>query len=618
MNESYKGILINLVSSIIFLVASLGIGLLFDAFNFWLIAFVALLLVVVFFVLKRKKIRMRQVVVKILREVSSSKCNDYYIEYALATMDDKKIDFDSLKAILEYRKHPNLSTYKDLKGLSENGFAAVNLEKCLKTLPPRKKLLRHNVTINVAQFLREIDEKAILVLYGFSSTVCDSIADIGNIINNPILLIEDLQYGSDASLGEHKVAEKYLKEKGLTPYVLSFENIPALLNTESNFVKSINGELISLSKDRKLYTLIGCEAYDVRGNTYIPSYSAGKTSETAKFIEVFKGKSSIPSNIVIVSEAYKLYTSLSEEDLSTHAPFRISLLEQVMFTLFGRDISIRNSVKLFEITHQDIHRVIDDNAIHSPKEGAFDLSLSLSNWRRQISMGALSANKEMTLSTLVGVCDFAFFDFDGVIANTEQFHFLAFVHLCHSQGKTLSHLEYQKHCFGISDKAGITNLKEAAKLSGNVSKLLSQKESIFENLIKDANSNVLISDTSTKILKIFHDLDKKLILVTASSKSDVDRVDKNGIIKDFFKPENTFFNLDLESRVQKITSILEEAGQSQNGVVIDDSPSNIDSVMTKDVLTIGIGTSHGKSKFNSHFYYEDPQQFLEDLNRISS
>jgi hypothetical protein len=75
----------------------------------------------------------------------------------------------------------------------------------------------------VTRFLRDVTPNTYLVLYGYSSTVCEAIVATANYLPCPVYLIEDLQYGVEGTLGEHELARRHLREGSIEPTVLPFD-----------------------------------------------------------------------------------------------------------------------------------------------------------------------------------------------------------------------------------------------------------------------------------------------------------------------------------------------------------------------------------------------------------
>jgi beta-phosphoglucomutase-like phosphatase (HAD superfamily) len=619
MKSSYKAITINLISSTIFLATTYSIGHFFSIFHFWFFLSVGFILIASLLIINQNKIKERNLVLKIFQEVSASKCNDFFIKYAYKLFNREKIDYQNLNKLLTYRKHPNLSTFNTIQHLIDNNINFHEIEKYLKMLPHHKKLLRYNVIINVANFLKCIEENSILVLYGFSSTVCDSIVDIGNLIKNPIILIEDLQYGIDNSLGEHKIAEQYLKDKGLKPYIINFDKIPDLLKDETNFVKSINRNRLTLSNIRTLYAIIGCEAYDLNGNAFIPSTSSGQSSETAKFIEVFtrhqkESVSGVKGRIVVITESNKIYTKIKKEDLSTFAPMKINFFQKLLFLLFNINLLKGNKVELCKINSDDIYMIIDDNQAYYNKD-KFDFSNSLIKWRKQ-TIDNIFTGKKITMTDIINLCDVFIFDFDGVVANMEYYHFISFAELCLLNHTNLNFNEYEEYCFGYTEKSGIINLLKNKKIEGNVDELVKTKENIFYSLIYNASPEKLIYMEGIEIINFLHNLKKELYLVTSSSHEMIKRIDKNKLINKYFKKNNQHFEYESDKRYALIVEIYNNHKVKANCVIIDDSPKNINYCKKQGLQTIAIGGNHANYEYDSDLFFPNTLSLAEEIRKI--
>ena len=88
-----------------------------------------------------------------------------------------------------------------------------------------RRLARAEVVEAVAEYVDGLSPETQLVLYGYSSTICDGLARCAPWLQASVFLIEDLQYGVDGSLGEHAHAQKHLERAGIKPILLRFDQI---------------------------------------------------------------------------------------------------------------------------------------------------------------------------------------------------------------------------------------------------------------------------------------------------------------------------------------------------------------------------------------------------------
>src|SRR5262249_40996567 len=125
----------------------------------------------------------------------------------------------------------------------------------------------------------------LVVLYGYSSTVCESIIRRGD-ANLITIVVEDLQYGSN-SVREHELVHHALFSAGLPCHVIPFTQLDHLLQANFTSVSTLDDQRLNLSPRRTLLAFLGCDAISVDGSVLIPAVLAGKPSDSACLAEAF-------------------------------------------------------------------------------------------------------------------------------------------------------------------------------------------------------------------------------------------------------------------------------------------------------------------------------------------
>jgi HAD superfamily hydrolase (TIGR01509 family) len=114
------------------------------------------------------------------------------------------------------------------------------------------------------------------------------------------------------------------------------------------------------------------------------------------------------------------------------------------------------------------------------------------------------------------------FDFDGVIADTEPFHWRAWQQVLAPYSPDLDWETYQRHCIGISDVKMLSVFSEITKKSitmDEVRSLYPQKRKIFQLL---ATAQPIVDERLVELLSGLND--RQLAVVTSSNQAEVEPI----------------------------------------------------------------------------------------------
>lgn len=225
-----------------------------------------------------------------------------------------------IQRITSFRRYPHALLLESLtNGLSVDEISVRSAAIAEQANEARRKIIRV-----LSGELRSLDEGTILVLYGYSSTIVEALLSARQQINHPIWVVEDLQYG-DASVREHLATANQLTSAGMRPQILPFEQlVNALGSSRSEVIKDASNKTIIIPSSARFVGAIGCDAVDLDGKCLVPGVSAGRPSESRKFLELLSSTSEAtkPTRLLVACETFKIVEDASTLPLDTRAPLR--------------------------------------------------------------------------------------------------------------------------------------------------------------------------------------------------------------------------------------------------------------------------------------------------------
>lgn len=552
----------------------------------------------------------RRRVLKIYRELSASRCHDLFLELALwvsATPRRATYYWNLLRQVATDRRHPNLATFAMLEEKVVTGFTKKTLATCaqmLRRAQEAKTRVRSRVLDNVKTFLAErLVENSSLILYGYSSAVCDAVGASNPPGSCNIIVLEDQQYG-EGSLREEKKVKKHLRKH--RTYPVAFRDAATLLRKGQQNVVDLNGQHLTLPRGRSTVIVLGCEAYAVDGTTLVPAETDDR-EDTRTLLSIIREHDT--ASLVVVGESYKLYERISPPDANVVAPVMKSVrtwLSLLWYLLWG-DLKYlqRRDVRLHTIRKSRLAMIIDDNDCHATSAQTFTQSLAASRttWNSMLNPPHVPADLGFITS-----CDVYALDLNGVLVNDEHHHYAAFAELTRSSAP-LTQDEYRRYCSGKTDAEGIAALIAAERLAGDVAALVAEKETLYRAYVVD---RVKLFPGAADLVKRLRDLGKTTYLITASSLADTERLLHDGQIDEFFPPGNLFTSVASFDRANVYRRIIEQHGDPSRIVIVDDTPANLIVAQTLRMRTIGVKTTH-PDDLRADQLVQNVQQLLELL-----
>lgn len=290
--------------------------------------------------INRKKRLFQQSVAAVLRDPSSSESSRKALQFIKTLVESeteaKKIE-STISLICDLRRYPHSLILPPLL-LLRRADGSLNkelvLDRC-EVSANEMVVSRRRVVLQLSGFIRRLNPASILVLYGYSTTICDALEAIGSSLENPVWVVEDLQYGG-ASVGEDTLVSLRLQRAGISFTRLTFDEfLNCSGSDEIRTLTTESGERVVTTRNTDLCALIGCDVSDDRGVFFIPGIERGRQSETSILIERFVEAQGGPQrrHLIIATETYKMVEDLQDQSVTTSAPLTPSLLVKLLHSL---------------------------------------------------------------------------------------------------------------------------------------------------------------------------------------------------------------------------------------------------------------------------------------------
>lgn len=442
--------------------------------------------------------------------------------------------------------------------------------------------VRERVVENVRVFLRDaLGRDDFLVLYGYSSTVCEGIIRLAD-PDLVVFVVEDLQYGAD-SVREHETVQAVLTAAGISCHAVPFTALDHLLRPATMSTTTLNGRRLSLPPRRRLVAMLGCDVIDLSGRALIPSVVAGIPSDSACLAEAFLvsgDQDRVACRLVIVGESYKVAAAERLPRTRTSAPLRPSLVLKLLHRV-GLAVPFRaKPVQLYEVGAGSA-AIITDAGVELPGPDGVSMRVARKFWQSRLgeptmfSADVLRGRTQRPAALGRVPIHAVVFDWNGVLALDEPVHFAAFAQLClETAGAALPYPDYENWCAGQTDYEGVLNLLAAGVASGDPGLLVARKRAIYTQAA--AVSDVIVPPGTAEFL---HDLRRDGIafyVVTASPLADVAAIRAAVGLEMLLPDERIRADVATQDRARVVAGVLAGLGFPAGSVLlVDDTERNI-------------------------------------------
>lgn len=535
--------------------------------------------------LTRRGRRLQISIAKVISEPSSSKSAQKSLQLFLALLRNDRVKTEDVQGAIElitrYRRHPHTALcvplLTHLRVLSPEGRRSATAYCRLAMSEMRSA--HHRVTDEVAEFIRTCPPSSVLVLYGFSRTVCAGLAALSN-IPNPIWVIEDKQYG-DASINEHLLTFRRLQEAGHSPVLLPYPSLLAALGSDHrDVVEDISGNSVTVPGAGDFIAVIGCDAIDDEGTALIPAIADGRTSESAKFVEIFDPNRGGKHKLFIATECYKMIERSSDELLATSSPITTPLWVSFLHQL-GLAVPFRGRMVRLVAVKSEISGLITDRGVITAPFSADTLRRYRKDWAALLRQSRSTSGETAPLGSATVAADSlsgitaVLLDFNGVLFHDEPLHFEAFCETVReASGKTLTWRQYEQYCLGRTDSEGISQLVKAGMLNGPVDWLVLRKQELYTEAFDNYERFLDLIDSGAK--SFVERCRREKVAIHIVTASEVQAVEP--ILRELALDEAPVLaGVRYAQRPRVISELIQRLEiQPQEVLVIDDSESNVD------------------------------------------
>lgn len=188
------------------------------------------------------------------------------------------------------------------------------------------------------------------------------------------------------------------------------------------------------------------------------------------------------------------------------------------------------------------------------------------------------------------------FDMNGVLIDDEHIHELAFTKVIEQQGLNFTHQEFEKFCFGRTDKEAFENIIDQFHIDLDVDLALKNKHQIYTELFPVQKKTYPHVIDLVKELSKLHDLG----VVSSASREELNMILHHLGIADYFSAtvsadDITHGKPDPEPYLLISQELMVDP---YHCIVIEDSPAGIASAKAADMKCIGITTTHNHDQLH--------------------
>lgn len=521
-----------------------------------------------------------------------------------------------IDTVTSLRRHPSTGLLAPISSLIEHDVGAhrqAARDYCARALLECGRS-RTTIVHEVAATVRglEADSSTVLVLYGYSTTVCEGLVRAHPDGSHAVWVVEDLQYG-DRELSEHNDTVAHLEQAGVHVTVLPFESFVAALGARpQETVHAADGSVVAVPRAATFVGLLGCDAVDDRGTVLLPAQVAGATSASAKFVELFDVQRHPNRQLYVAAEAFKFVPDADRVDRATSSPVKVPWWISALHGLGLASPFRGKEVRLCAVRQHVTGIVSDDGLCQGPA-----IREQRMRWEQRVGVSppalAQDNDKARPFSSASAI-DAVIFDFNGVLIDDELLHYEAFrAVVAHSTGAALSLGQYRRDCQWKTDEEGLRSL-QASGLVSDVAGLAARKSEAYASaLAAERDMTRWLTDGAAAFLRQCQGSGKAIGLISSSAEDEVvSFLDVVGLLH-YFAPEHRRLGVTSTSREFELRTLARALGaRPARTVVIDDSPGNIEAARNLRFVTVWLSTLQDDPEAA---HSADVEDFLDLLDR---
>jgi beta-phosphoglucomutase-like phosphatase (HAD superfamily) len=523
------------------------------------------------FVYLRRKRVLQERVAEVLSEESSSdsalKMLALVADLLRSGMDVPSVQ-QLVDAIVANRRHP----HESLAALALNnsdGAAEVIAGRCDSTLE-RIHIDRRRTDAEAQEALRIVarDPNSVLLVYGYSRTVCEAIAALRRPAAQ-ILVLEDRQYGRTGD-AEHVHVLNALHRAGLVAGLVGFRDLDRLLNRDAVLMPLGLDRDLHLMANRTVISILGCDAFDQHGGALVPGEAAGKPSDTALLVDAMTKTSAgslVERRLIVIAEQFKLVADIEALDARSGAPVQMTLSNRALHWL---GLAVPASLAPIRLK-----AIAPGSADICTTVGYFEAG-ALRSGDRIPAWSGIDENSTRSSDPVQATADLLVLDWNGVVVLDEGAHEQAFQQLTKDCGHQLSHELYESRCKGRTDEEGIEALRQLGLLFGDLDDLVANKRDLYRAQLPNGPP---LSPGVVSLLERARDSGCLVWILSASSPATIQAVIQRSALRGLLQPDRVSGGVGHGERAAQLREVLTNTGSDPaRCVYLDDRQEGLDAV----------------------------------------
>lgn len=203
----------------------------------------------------------------------------------------------------------------------------------------------------------------------------------------------------------------------------------------------------------------------------------------------------------------------------------------------------------------------------------------------------------------------ALWDMDGVIVDTEVYHFRAWARLCREQGVELTEADF-KRTFGLRNPEIIKALLDPSASQSTIERLANQKEDYFRQLIRD---QIRAEPGAIELMNGLREADFVQAIASSAPRQNIDLMLNTLCIAEFFSVVASAEDVTTGKPDPEIFLLAAKrlAVPPDRCVVIEDSVAGVQAAKAGDMKCIALASTHPPERLAAADLVVDS---LEDLD----
>ena len=209
------------------------------------------------------------------------------------------------------------------------------------------------------------------------------------------------------------------------------------------------------------------------------------------------------------------------------------------------------------------------------------------------------------------------FDFDGVLVDSERFHYQAYNTVFQKYGHTLDPVEYTKYwtSLGLGPKGEV----ERHRLNIDPAAIRTEKRPIFSELCR--NGTVRFFPEAREFVDLLVGANKTLAIASGTMKSDIDAILENEGLRERFASVVGSDTAALKPDPESFLAVLRDVGaKPTDAVIVEDAEKGVGAAIAANVPVVVVRTpeTHAIEFAGADLILESHQEMIDFARRALS